>query len=184
MTTLFRKWWVILAQGILLIIIGFIFFNNPVQVLVVISLWVGILTLAMGVIGLIAHFTTRTEGNDNNLLWWSIASLLIGLAMVARPGLTMKALTVIFGLWVLLTGVWLISAGWTNRKSGLPGWIMLLGGVLSVFAGIAIVFNIGMGAVWISTLLGIQAIISGVGLIMLALLKRSVVRDIRNSLAR
>ena len=45
MTTLFRKWWIILLQGILLIIISFIFFNNPAEVLAVISFWVGLLTL-------------------------------------------------------------------------------------------------------------------------------------------
>ena len=96
----------------------------------------------------------------------------------------MKALTVIFGCWVLLTGVWLLSAWWTHRRSGLPGWIMLLGGILSVFAGVVIIFDLVAGAVWISTLLGIQAVLTGVGLIMLAFIKRSLVRDIRNSLTR
>jgi uncharacterized membrane protein HdeD (DUF308 family) len=54
-TTIFRKWWMILLQGVLLIIIAFIFFNNPLGVLAVISMWVGILTLAAGALGLIAN---------------------------------------------------------------------------------------------------------------------------------
>ena len=40
---LFRKWWVILLQGILLIILSIYIFQHPVEVLAGISLWCGIL---------------------------------------------------------------------------------------------------------------------------------------------
>ena len=181
MQTLLRKWWVILLQGILLIIIGIIFFNNPVEVLAVISLWIGILTLAAGIIGLIAHFMVAKEERENSSLWWSVITLVMGFLMVTKVGLTMKVITIIFGAWVLLTGIWLLNAGWEYRKSGLSGWIMLLGGALSVIAGIAIIFDIETGAVWISTLLGLQAIISGIGFIMLAFIKRKVVSKVKSS---
>ena len=181
METLFRKWWVILLQGILLIIIGVIFFNNPVKVLAVISLWVGILTLAAGIIGLAAYFMMPREERENNNLLWSIITLLLGLLMVTKVGLTMKAITVLFGLWILFTGIWLLSAGWEYLKSGITGWIMLLGGILSIFAGITIIFDIGTGAIWISTLLGLQAVIAGIGFIMLAFIKRKVVNKIKSS---
>jgi uncharacterized membrane protein HdeD (DUF308 family) len=179
METIFRKWWVILLQGILLIIIGFIFFNNPGEVLTVISLWIGIITLATGIMGLFAYFITKNEGADNNSLWWSIVTLLLGLLMVAKVGLTMKVITVIFGCWVLLTGIFLLSEGWKHRQAGITGWIMVLGGILSVFAGIAIIFDVRTGAVWISTLLGIQALIAGIGFILLAFIKKRLVKEIK-----
>jgi uncharacterized membrane protein HdeD (DUF308 family) len=78
--------------------------------------------------------------------------------MVAKIGLTMKAITVIFGLWVLITGIVLLFAGIEHRKIGALGWIMLLGGILSVIAGVVIIFDMATGAAWISTLLGIQAL--------------------------
>ena len=50
----FRKWWVILVQGILLIILSFYIFQNPVEVLAGISLWFGLLVLAAGLLGITA----------------------------------------------------------------------------------------------------------------------------------
>jgi uncharacterized membrane protein HdeD (DUF308 family) len=182
-TTIFRKWWMILVQGVLLIIIAFIFFNNPVSVLTVISMWIGILTLAAGALGLIANLTVKNEQRDNSTLLWSIITLLLGILMVAKIGLTMKAITVIFGLWILITGIVLLFAGIEHRKTGALGWIMLLGGVLSIIAGFVIIFDMATGAAWISTLLGIQALIAGIGFILLAFIKRNLVNKIKNSFA-
>jgi len=36
---LFRKWWVVLLQGVLLIILSIYIFQNPVEVLAGISVW-------------------------------------------------------------------------------------------------------------------------------------------------
>jgi uncharacterized membrane protein HdeD (DUF308 family) len=182
-TTIFRKWWMILVQGILLIIIAFIFFNNPIGVLAVISLWIGILTLSAGALGLIGNLMIKNEERDSGPLWWSIATVLLGILMLAKVGLTMKAITVIFGLWILVTGVVLLSAGWEHRKAGAVGWIMLLGGILSVVAGVVIIFDMAAGAVWISTLLGIQALVSGIGFIVLAFIKRNLIKKIKSSFA-
>jgi uncharacterized membrane protein HdeD (DUF308 family) len=179
MDTIFRKWWVILLQGFLLIIIGFIFFNNPGEVLAVISLWVGILTLTAGVIGLIAHFANRDEGAGNSSLWWSIVTVLLGLLMVIKVGFTMKVITVLFGCWVFLTGVLLLSEGWNHKSKGLTSWVMIIGGILSLFAGIVIIFDIRTGAVWISTVLGIQALVAGIGFILLAIIKKNLVREVK-----
>ena len=51
---LFRKWWVVLLQGILLIILSIYIFQNPVEVLAGISFWCGLLVLAAGLLGIIA----------------------------------------------------------------------------------------------------------------------------------
>jgi uncharacterized membrane protein HdeD (DUF308 family) len=42
---LFRKWWLILIQGILLIILSMYIFNNPVIVLAALSFWLSVLGL-------------------------------------------------------------------------------------------------------------------------------------------
>lgn len=183
MQTVFRKWWVILIQGILLIILGIIFFNNPAEVLAVISLWVGILTLITGALGLVAHFMMPNEDRADNPVLWSIATLLLGLLMVSKLGLTMKVVTVIFGIWVLVTGIWLTKAGWDNRRAGSPSWLMILGGILSIIAGIVIIFNIGVGAIWISTLLGLQALTAGIAFIVFAFVKRDVVKNIKDAIS-
>ena len=180
MSTLFRKWWIILLQGVLLIIISFIFFNNPAEVLLVISLWIGLLTIAIGVMGLAGHFMMDKGERENSALWWSIATLLFGILLVGQLGLTMKLITVLFGIWILMTGIWLASAGWEYRKNGPPGWLMLIAGILSIIAGVAVIFDVNVGAVWISTLLGVQSLLAGIGLVLLAMIKRKVVSKLKS----
>lgn len=181
MGTVFKKWWVILIQGILLIIIAFIFFNHPAEVLTVISMWVGILTLMAGIGGLLAHFMGSKEERDSTSLLWSILTLLFGFLMLTKIIITMKVITVMFGLWILFTGIWLLAAWREHRKGGSLGWILLIGGILSILAGLAIMFNMYTGAVWISTLLGIQAFIAGIALIILAFVKRKVVNKVKSA---
>src|SRR5687767_401228 len=175
MSTLFRKWWIILLQGVLLIIISFIFFNNPAEVLAVISFWVGLLTIAIGVMGLAGHYMMDKDERENSALWWSIATLLFGILLLGKLGFTMKLITVLFGIWILMTGIWLTSAGWDHRRNGSPGWLMLIAGILSIIAGVAIMFDVNVGAIWISTLLGVQSLLAGIGLVMLAMIKRKVI---------
>jgi uncharacterized membrane protein HdeD (DUF308 family) len=180
MTTLFKKWWIILLQGILLIIISFIFFNNPTEVLAVISFWVGLLTLIMGVIGLASYFIVDRSERDSTVLLWSIATLIFGILLLGKLGLTMKLITVLFGIWILMTGIWLTSAGWQYRNNGSPAWLMLIAGILSLIAGVSIIFDVKVGAVWISSLLGVQTLLAGLGFVMLAFLKRKVISTLKS----
>lgn len=182
METVFRKWWVILLQGIFLIVLGFLFLGNPVKTLAAVSWWIGFLTLAAGLMGVIGHFTTPKEERDNGVFWWSLLTLLFGVLLIAKLGLTMKAVTVLFGIWMLMTGWWFTMTGWDRRHGG-NGWIMLIIGILSIIAGFAIIFNIGIGAIWISTLLGLQALMAGISLIVLALAKRRVVHHVKDHIA-
>src|SRR5438034_3259541 len=69
---LFRKWWVVLLQGILLIILSIYIFQNPVEVLAGISLWFGLLVLAAGVLGIIGWLAADKPEREGMSLFWSI----------------------------------------------------------------------------------------------------------------
>jgi len=58
---LFRKWWMVLLQGILLIILSIYIFQNPVEVLAGISFWCGLLVLAVGLLGIIAWLAADNQ---------------------------------------------------------------------------------------------------------------------------
>lgn len=51
---------------------------------------------------------------------------------------------------------------------------MLVAGILSGLAALMIIFNMGAGAVGISTLLGLQVLITGIALVILSFAKRAV----------
>jgi uncharacterized membrane protein HdeD (DUF308 family) len=171
---LFQKWWVVLLQGILLIILSIYIFQNPVEVLAGISLWFGLLVLAAGLLGIIGWLAAEKPEREGMSLFWSILTAAFGLLMLLHLLVTMKTLTVIFGLWMLVTGLLLAQSGWSLKSRNSFGWVMVIAGVLSVVAAVMMVFNIGTGAVGISTLLGLQILLTGIALVLLSFTKKIV----------
>jgi uncharacterized membrane protein HdeD (DUF308 family) len=171
---LFRKWWVVLLQGILLIILSIYIFQNPVEVLAGISFWFGLVVLVTGLLGIIGWLAADKPEREGMSLFWSILTAAFGLLMLLHLLVTMKTLTVIFGLWMLITGLLLVQSGWLLKSRNSFGWIMVIAGVLSVVAAVMMVFNIGTGAVGISTLLGLQVLLTGIALVLLSFTKKIV----------
>jgi len=179
---LFRKWWVVLLQGILLIILSIYIFQNPVEVLAGISLWCGLLVLAAGLLGIIAWLAADKPEREGMSLFWSILTAAFGLLMLLHLLVTMKTLTVIFGLWMLLTGLLLVQSGWSLKNRHSFGWIMVIAGVLSAVAAAMMVFNIGTGALGISTLLGLQVLLTGIALVLLSFAKKVVANRVKDKI--
>ena len=179
---LFRKWWVVLLQGILLVILSIYIFQNPVEVLAGISLWFGLLVLAAGLLGIIAWLAADKPEREGVSLFWSILTAAFGLLMLLHLLVTMKTLTVIFGLWMLVTGLLLVQSGWSLRSKNSFGWIMVIAGVLSAVAAVMMIFNVGTGAVGISTLFGLQVLLTGIVLVLLAFAKKVVANRVKDKI--
>ena len=103
---------------------------------------------------------------------WSIASTIVGLLLLFHVLATMRIITVIFGLWMLATGVHLMQPGWSLKEKHSFGWIMFIAGILSVITGVMVLLNIGTGAVGISILLGLQVLVAGIALVIFSFAKK------------
>ena len=177
-----RKWWLILAQGILLIILGIYIFNNPVGVLAGISFWFGVIVLAAGLVGIIAWFASDKIERENISLLWAVVTFGFGLFFLLNLLATMKTLTVVFGLWCLLSGLFLLNTGWSLRKYNPTGWVMVIAGLICVVASLMMITNIGTGAIAISTLLGLLSLITGIALVMLSFAKRMAIKKVQEKI--
>lgn len=175
MKTGLRKWWVILLQGILLMLLGIYVFNQPVATLISLAFWMSLLILGAGVAGIIGWLMAAKEQKDNADFVWSIASALFGMVLLAKIEFAMKLLTSLLGIWMVITGFWLAQQGWAHRKAGWYGWAAFVAGILSIVAGVVVMFDLAAGAVVVSTLVGLQFLIGGFGLVVLALIKRMIV---------
>ena len=179
---MFKKWWVILIQGILLFILGIYIFKNPVEVLAGISLWFGILTVLTGVTGIFGWIFGGKDKRESVSLLWSIFSVLFGIFVLGNLLVTMKAVTIIFGIWVLLAGFGLISTGWAIKKETFIGWILFIIGLFSVVAGFSMIFNLFSGADGVATILGIQVILSGIAMILFSFVKKAIAGKVEDKL--
>lgn len=175
---IFRKWWVILIQGILLIILGFFIFNNPVAVLAGLSVWVGLLVLAAGVIGISSWLMAEKLERDGTSLAWSIVTVVVGILMIKNVIATMVTISVLFGLWMLVTGIWLSKTGWSLKDKSSLGWVLVIVGVFSIIAGVMMIFNVGVGATGISILLGLQVLLAGIAFVIFSFIKKNLMKKI------
>lgn len=175
---LLKKWWAILLQGILMILLSFFIFRNPAAVLAGVSLWAGIIVLLVGVTGIIGWLMAAKNDRSTAGIIWSLLTVLLGILMLIHLLATMKAVTIVFGAWMLVTGYNLIANGWPRRNDGWMGWLMVVVGLLSLILSIIVIFNLGSGASVLSTLLGFEVLLAGIALIMLAFVKKAVVNKI------
>jgi uncharacterized membrane protein HdeD (DUF308 family) len=175
---IFRKWWVILIQGILLIILSFFIFNNPVAVLAGLSVWVGLLVLAIGVIGISSWLMAEKFERDGVSLAWGIVSVIVGILMIKNLIATMVTISVLFGLWMLITGIWLSKNGWSLKDKSSLGWALVIIGVFSIIAGVMMIFNVGVGATGISILLGLQVLLAGIAFVIFSFAKKNMAEKI------
>jgi uncharacterized membrane protein HdeD (DUF308 family) len=111
--------------------------------------------------------------------WWSFAirgvlALLFGLGALSFPGLTLLVLIVFFGIWALIDGFAALMMAFGESKR-LP-YILL--GLLSVVVGIYALARPGATALAVIWLIGIWAVIRGVGEIMAAIhIRKEVVGE-------
>ena len=178
---LFRRWWVLLIQGILLIILAIFIFNNPLNVLAGLSIWVGILIIFAGIAGILAWFGAHKEERESGSLLWSIVTVLFGIVLLSNLLATMKALTILFGVWLLIGGIHLIRSGLASRReTSSSGLLIIITGVLAMLVALATIFKIGTGAVTISLLLGLQVLLIGIAVVIFSIAKKMVVGKIKD----
>lgn len=179
LSTLFRRWWVILIQGILMIGLSIVIFNNPDAVLAAVALWLGITVIVAGLVGVIAYFANTKDERDMFTLLGSGTILIIGILMISKMFVTIKAITVAFGLLAATVGLALIVGSWGGRKQWSLWWVIALLGTGALVTGIKSILDVTAGSENISTLVGLAVLISGIGLVCLAFLKKKIVITMR-----
>jgi uncharacterized membrane protein HdeD (DUF308 family) len=184
MQNLFKKWWIILIQGILLILLSIYVFNHPGVTLISITFWLSLMILFAGIAGIIGWLMMSKSQRETDNLLWSVVSAAFGFLLIMKIGFAMDLLTNLLGIWMIITGSWLVRIGWAHKDGGSPGWLVLIAGLISIVAGVMVIFNIAAGAVAVSTLVGLQLLLSGIGLITLSLIKKKLVGSIKEGASK
>jgi uncharacterized membrane protein HdeD (DUF308 family) len=172
---LFRNWWVLLIQGILMIGLSVVIFENPNAVLAAVALWLGVIVLVTGLVGFISWFSIPNEERSISIMLGSCAMIIIGLLMITKMLITIKAITVLFGLLTAIIGWMVVSGSWNARKNWSLWWVILVLGIIILITGIKSIMDVYAGSESISNLIGFAVFISGIGLICFAFLKRNIV---------
>ncbi len=146
-----------LFAGILMMVLGTYVWFNPFISLVALSLYIGIALIVIGS-GYIGSSISLESG------WFMFVGaidIIVGIILVSNLGVSAETLPIIFALWSIAVGsVQLVSSYHLSRLNLPWGWTFCLG-LLGVFFGFLILQYPLLGAVTISTLLGLYIILYG-----------------------
>jgi uncharacterized membrane protein HdeD (DUF308 family) len=130
---------------------------------------------AMGAMGA-GPGTGRVTGN-----WWALAlralaALLLGILALSRPGITLAALLVLFGVYAMADGIFAVVAAIRGIREREPwGW-MMFEGIVGIIAGAIALFAPQIGALALVWLVAGWALATGVLEIAAAVRLRKVMR--------
>ncbi|MEO5876473.1 MAG: HdeD family acid-resistance protein [Streptosporangiaceae bacterium] len=163
-----RHWWAVAVRGGLAIAFGILAVAWPGVTLVALAILFGAYALVNGVIEAVAAF--RAHGRHRTpLIVEAVLSIGLGLITLFWPGITIIAMTILIGIWAVVTGVAQIIAAVRLRQELTGEWLLILSGALSVVFGVILLFWPGTGAAAVAWILGIYAMIFGFALVFASL---------------
>lgn len=169
-----KKWWVGMVQGIVLIILSIYIFNNPLNAMKGLSVWIGILIFFTGIMGIISwFFADRGERNYSALLW-SMLTIVFGIIMLLNLFAAIRIVEILFGLWMVFLGLHFIEDGLVFKKHQPFRWATVIAGVLCIIGSVILIFDLGTG-IGVNLFIGVQILLAGIALIIISFARKELV---------
>lgn len=159
-------WWLVLIEGLALLLLGIMLLVNTGEATLVLMLFVGVYWLIAGVFRIMSIFI------DRRLWGWNLLVGLIGIAagiiVVQYPlwstSVVLDTVIIILGLMGLFFGIGNIIGG-----IGSKSWGTAILGLFSLIIGIVLLANVWLFSFSLPYALGIIAIVGGISAIISSL---------------
>jgi uncharacterized membrane protein HdeD (DUF308 family) len=160
-----RNWWLLLLDGILLVVAGFVIFNIDWTVRSL-ATFIGAVFIVQGAA------SALTSGIDDRVRRVNVVrgllSIATGVLIIVWPSPGIVAVAIILGAWLIVSGTVTLS-GALAARGFLPGWYLLLAlGALEIPLGVLALANPGSTLAALITVAAIWGIVVGVMSIVLA----------------
>jgi uncharacterized membrane protein HdeD (DUF308 family) len=164
-------------RGVIAIAVGIIALSLPGITFGALVILFGVYALVDGIAALIAAYrSSRAQEHWGMLLLEGLAGLIAAAVTVVFPPLTALVLVYLIGAWALVTGILEIAAAIRLRRFIAGEWLLALSGIASIILGIVMLAVPLAGALAISVIIGIYALIFGVILVGFGIRLRSWTR--------
>jgi uncharacterized membrane protein HdeD (DUF308 family) len=160
-----------LAEGIVLVLLGVLAIFVPLFATITVTVILGWIFLASGIMGLITTFGARQAPG----FWWSLVSALIalgvGVILIAKPITGAVSLTLVLIVFFVVEGAATIMYALEHRRelSGRWEWMLVSGIIDLVLAGIIFAGLPGTAEWALGLLVGINMVFGGMALVAIAL---------------
>ena len=152
-----RSSWTDMVISIIFILFAALLIAKPNETVGAISILLGILFIAMGVLKLVEYYTS--DSKEDWLLTVALISVVLGIIILFASDAILSVFRVIVGIWIIATGIMDLQTTlvWKEVKS--PYWtVAVCLSILMMLAGIVILINQNI----LFTTMGIMIVIYGI----------------------
>jgi uncharacterized membrane protein HdeD (DUF308 family) len=170
-----RWWWVRLLQGVLALMVSVLFFTRPIQAFEALVLTLGAWAIIDGTFLLVGALTQRSW----QLAVGGVAGIVLGYLVLSRPLGAAVAFFYLAAIWAMARGIGEIAFGASLHRKTHGRTALLAAGIISLLFGLALLLLPLVGVLALGYTLGVYAMVWGVCMIGVAIMMRSVGRDLR-----
>jgi uncharacterized membrane protein HdeD (DUF308 family) len=160
-----RNWWVLLLNGAVLIVAGFLIFSIDWTVRDL-ATFIGALFIFQGLTeALMTGIDARVRRAN---IVAGLLSIATGVLIIVWPKPGLLAVAIVLGAWLIVMGTFAISGAVAVRNVLPDWWLLLIIGLLEVPLGVLALANPGATLVALITVAGIWAVAIGVMRVVIA----------------
>ncbi len=167
-----QYWFLWLLAGLLSLAGGFFGLINPLAATLTAELLAGWMFMVVGILTLLSAFGDQGRGGRIASILLGLATLLLGIELVANPLAGVLSLTYMAAVFMLVMGILRIVMAFSSEANGLRT-VLVLSGLLSLALGIMIFADWPQSAaVVLGVFLSIELISNGISLIFLSMVRK------------
>lgn len=158
--------WANIIMGIIMLVLAFLTFNNPMSTLASVVIFIAIGAILKG---LFEITTRRKMAQSINAPTWpmwviGILDIIIGIYLLMNAGFALAALPFAFATWFIIDSIGAIGTSFMIRRvSNSSFWLTLIFGIIGLFVGFSLLSKPLTATLTLVNLLIIYFVISGVG---------------------
>jgi uncharacterized membrane protein HdeD (DUF308 family) len=182
-----KHWWLMLIAGLLCLVMGIVVFVFPLESYVTLAILFGVMMMAVGAIQLIIASTSANYLTMRGyVVVGGVLDLMLGIFLCIYPGVTLVALPLMLGVWMLYNSFIIIAFGGDMETFRLGGsGLVVAGGVLLLLLSVLVLLNpIRAGIPTVIIIAGIGLLVFGCLLCMLSLKLKHIDREIEMEFPR
>ena len=160
-----RNWWVLLLNGAVLIVAGFLIFSIDWTVRDL-ATFIGALFIFQGLAEALTTGIDARVRQANVIV--GLLSIATGVLIIVWPEPGLLAVAIVLGAWLIVMGTFAISGAVAARDVLPDWWLLLIVGLLEIPLGVLALANPGATLVALITVAGIWAIALGVMRVVIA----------------
>ena len=162
------NWWAAAIRGVIAILIGTFAILAPAPTLVALLMIFAAYSFVDGVFAIVLAIRgARKHERWGWLAFNGVVSIAAAAVAVFFPGPTIVAFGILFAAWAIVSGSASLAAGLGLGKSH-GRWWLIAGGIITILLGVWALFDLGLGLLALSYLVGFQALFAGFTLLALA----------------